>query len=73
MVGRAADAQRSVGVRSGTHAHPGGQCPYLLVLPLHLLKLAFHLGLLLLHLQQFFVFGLELFLLAGNLQERLHL
>lgn len=46
---------------------------HLLVLPLHLLQLALHLCLPLLHLQQLLVFGLQLLLLAGHLQERLHL
>lgn len=50
-----------------------GVCTHLLVLPLHFLKLPFHLRLLLFHLQQLLIFGLEFFLLAGHLEERLHL
>ena len=51
---------------SGTRAH-------LLVLAFHFLQLALHLRLLLLHLQQLLVLGLKLLLLAGHLEERLHL
>lgn len=46
---------------------------YLLVFPLHLHQLIFHLKLPLLHFYQLLVFGLQLLLLPGDLQQRLHL